>query len=156
MAFEPNLVEARLALRLIGPDEMPALACDVLEAGLDGLAIRRVASLIQPSGWETDQILPKFMAEAGLRSITRREASIRLAGHLARRILANGLDPVQHTRDFELLWIEADYPVEIQEAGCLDDERYLAETGGQSVAEFREYARGVLEALASADNSDHR
>jgi hypothetical protein len=77
--FDPKLVEARLALKRIGPDEMPALAWDALEAGLDGPCIRKLAALTNPSGWETDQILPSFMAEAGLKPITRREASVRLA-----------------------------------------------------------------------------
>jgi len=44
---------------------MPALTWDALEAGLDGPSIRRLAALINPSGWETDQIVPSFMAEAG-------------------------------------------------------------------------------------------
>jgi hypothetical protein len=106
--------------------------------------------VVEPSGWEVNQVLPKFMAEAGLKSITRRDASIRLARYFAQRILDEGLDPVAHTRDFEMLRIEADYPSELQDAGCLDDERYLAESGFQTEAEFREYARGVLLALANA------
>jgi hypothetical protein len=120
-----------------------------LEAGLDGPAIRRMAALVEPSGWETDPILPTFMAEAGLNSITIREASIRLARHLARRILTGGLDPVEHTGEFEYLWMEADRAAEIAKAGMLDDEKYLAESGFQSEEEFREYAHGVLLALAN-------
>lgn len=151
MSFDPQLTEANLALARIGPEEMPGVAWDALEDGLDGPAIRRLASLVHPSGWETDQMLPAFMAEAGLKIITRQDASIRLARHLARRILTDGLDPIVYTRDVELLWIEADYPAEIAAAGCLDDQRYLAESGHQSESEFREYARGVLVALAQTD-----
>lgn len=114
--FDPKLVEAKLALKRVGPDEMPALAWDALEAGLDGPSIRRLAALTNPSGWETDQVVPSFMVEAGLKAITRREASVRLARQIARRILSEGLDPLAHTRDFELLWMEADYASEIQDA----------------------------------------
>ena len=85
-----------------------------------------------------------------LKPVTRREASIRLARRLAHRILSEELDPVGHTRDFELLWIEADYPSEIQDAGSLDDEKYVAEHVGQTEAQFREYARGVLIELVNA------
>lgn len=149
MPFQPSLVEAKLALKRIGPDEMPALAWDALESGLDGPSIRRLAALNNPSGWEADQILPPFMVEAGLKLITRREAAIRLVRHMARRILAEELDPVCHTRDFELLWIEADYPAELQDAGSLDDEKYVAEYVGETEQQFREYARSVLVALVN-------
>ena len=124
---------------------MPSLACDALEAGLDGPSIRRLAALINPSGWETDQILPKFMAEAGLQNVSPSEACVRLARHLAVRILSEGLDPLNFTCDFESLWSNADYPRELEEAGCLQDQ---ADYGGQTESEFREYARSVLSALA--------
>ena len=141
MLFDLQLVEAKLALTRVGPDEMPTLAWDALEAGLDGPSIRRLAALTNPSGWETDQILPSFMAEAGLKHITRQEASLRLAKHLARRILSEGFDPLDHTQDFELLWIDADYAAEIQEVGLLEDEKYVSEYVGNTEAQFREYAR---------------
>jgi hypothetical protein len=102
VTFDPKLVEAKLALKRVGPDEMPGLAWDALEAGLDGPSICRLAALTAPSGWETDQIVPS-MAEAGLKPITTREASIRFARQLAHRILSEELDSLNHTRDFELL-----------------------------------------------------
>jgi hypothetical protein len=152
--FNPKLVEAKLALKRIGPSEMPALAWDVLEAGLDGPSIRRVAALTNPYGWETDQILPTFMAEAGLKTITPREALIRPARQLAHQILSEGLDPLEHTRDFELLWIEADYAAEIQAAGTLDDEWYVAQYGGETEEQLREYARSVFLALVNTEMPD--
>jgi hypothetical protein len=151
MAFDQQLVEAQLALNLIGPDEMPSLAWDALEAGFDGPSIRRLGALVMPSGWETDQILPAFMAEAGLKNISREEASIRVARHLARRILDKGLDPLAYSRDFEALWIRADYPRAIQKVGSLDDQKAVAEYIGQSEAEVREYARSILLALLATE-----
>ena len=49
MPFSPRIVEARLALKLVRPEEFPALAIDSLEAGLDGPVICRLAGLIQPT-----------------------------------------------------------------------------------------------------------
>jgi hypothetical protein len=144
MAFDRQLVEAKLALDMIGPEQMPALAWDVLEAGPDGPSIRRLAALVNPSGWETDRIESAFMAEAGMARISTGEASIRIARQLATRILSEGLDPVAYTRDFELLWIRADYAAEIQEAGCLDDEK-----AWMTEAQVREHAREVLTALVA-------
>jgi hypothetical protein len=147
--FDLKFVEAKLALRMIGPDEMPALAWDALEAGLDGPSIRRLGALINPSGWETDQVLPTFMAEAGIKGITTEEAAICVAQHLAHRILSEELDPLAYSRDFEALWIRADYPIAIQEVGSLDDQKAVAEYIGQSEGELREYARSVLLALVA-------
>ena len=135
---------------MVGPEEMPALAWDALEAGFDGSAIRRLAALIKPSGWETDCILPAFMTEAGLEIISRQEASVRIARQLAGRILREGLDPFDYSRDFELLWIRADHPEAITDAGMLDDQKAVAEYIGQSEDELRDYARSVLLALVAA------
>jgi hypothetical protein len=150
--FEPHTIEAKLALSKIGPNEMPTLAWEALEAGLDGPRIRRMAALTDPSGWEVDQILPAFMAEAGLSVIPLQEAAVRIARQIARQILSEKLDPLEHTKDFESLWIQAGYPKEIGEAGMLDDQKYVAECMGQTEAEFREYAKNVLLALAKAPN----
>jgi len=59
--------------------------------------------------------MPAFMAEAGLKTISRQEAAVRLARQVARRILSEGLDPAVHTRDFELLYIESGYADSLQE-----------------------------------------
>ncbi len=133
---------------MIGPEEMPSLAWEALEAGLDGPFIRRLAALVDPSGWETDQIESAFMAEAGLKPISIREASIRIARELAIRILSEGLDPLAHTKDFELLWIRAEYPAEIQDVGCLDDAK-----AWMTDADLRKEARDVLIALAAGGKS---
>lgn len=150
MAFDPKLVEAKLALQRVGPEELPNLACDALEAGLDGPWIRRLASLINPSGWETDQILPKFMAETGLCQLTRAEASLRVARDLATRILSQDLDPLSFAGDFLRLWIDADYMDVLQKAGCLDDRIAIADALGQTEDELRDYARNVLTELTSS------
>lgn len=146
MTFDPQSIEARITLGTIRPEEMPALAWDALEAGFDGPCIRRVAALISPSGWEIDQQMPGFMAEAGLKNILLEEASIRLARQLASRILSEGLDPLEYSKDFELLWIKSDYAKAIQDVGSLDDQKAIAL---QTEAKLREYARSLLLELVS-------
>jgi len=140
--FDSQLVEAKLALKMIGPEEMPSLAWDALEAGLDGPFIRRLAALVNPSGWETAQIESAFMAEACMERISEVAASLRIARRLADRILSEGLDPLAYTRDFYLLWYRAGYPAEMQEVGSLDDAgAWMMQT------DLRKEARDVLIAL---------
>jgi hypothetical protein len=148
--FDIQLIEAQLALGMIDPSKMPALAWDALEAGVDGKSIRRLAALNNPSGWEADQVLPRFMVEAGMKSISLEEASTRVARQLAGRILAEGLDPLAYSRDFELLWIGSDYSTDIQEVGWLDDQKAI----GEPEADLRQDARNLLTALIATGPSN--
>lgn len=45
MAFDSKIAEAKITLHLISVLDMPKLAWDALESGLDGPAIRRLAAL---------------------------------------------------------------------------------------------------------------
>lgn len=67
-----------------------------------------------------------------------------MARQLAIRILNEGLDPLAYARDFELLWIRAEHPVEIQEVGCLEDAK-----AWMTDAELRMQARELLLALVA-------
>jgi len=49
MAFDREIIEATIALDLIPSEGMPAIAQDALEAGLDGRALVRLATLENPT-----------------------------------------------------------------------------------------------------------
>ena len=125
MPFRPRIVEARLALKLIRPEEFPPLSMDALEAGLDGPVIRRLAGLIQPTGYEVDMYVERFMAEAALAHIPTDTAASRLAHEIARETLRNNSDPLRATRELARLWIATDYAHSISQLGTLDDDVYL-------------------------------
>ena len=126
MQFDREIIEAQLALDQIASSEMPKIAWDALEAGLDGHAIRRLAALDSPTYFEVRDVLPRAMQEMGLNNLTREEAALRLAKNRARKILESGDDPMKHTRDFERLWIDAGYPRALASVGDLYDEVYIA------------------------------
>jgi hypothetical protein len=73
MAFESRVVEARLALNLISSTEMPRLAWEALEAGLDGPVIRRLAAFEFPTFFQVQEALPQAMEEMRWRSWTNRK-----------------------------------------------------------------------------------
>jgi hypothetical protein len=66
MAFDRELIEAKLALDLIASADMPSVAVEGLEAGLDGPAIRRLAVLERPTYFEVREVLPCAMAVLGI------------------------------------------------------------------------------------------
>ena len=129
MPFDRSIIEAQMTLGLIFSSDMPSIACDALEAGLDGPAIRRLAALESPTFFEVREILPRAMLEMGLVQVSSGVAAIRLAKKRANEILERGEDPLKQTQEFERLWIDAGYPFEMRSLETLDDEVYLARAG---------------------------
>jgi hypothetical protein len=150
MAFEPRVAEARLALNLISTTEMPKLAWEALEAGLDGPAIRRLAAFEFPTFFQVQEVLPQAMKEMRLARLDKTAAALLLAKLRAQEILARNLDPFKHLRDFEQVWIESDYCRELQDFGNLDDEVHVARSMGQPEHEIRTWLLGRLEKLTDA------
>ena len=148
MAFGPRVIEAHLALNLIGATEMPKLAWDALEAGLDGPAIRRLAALEFPTVFQIREVLPNAMEEMRLAKIPVGEAAIRLAKIRAQEILSSNSDPFKHLRDFEHLLIQTDYCRELRDYGNLDDEVHVARCMGRPESEIRGWLLARLEKLA--------
>lgn len=150
MPFDQNAVEARLALNLISSTDMPRLAWDALGAGFDGPALRRMAAFELPTFFQIHEVLPRAMEEMHIGKLGKTEAALRLARMRAGEILAANSDPFKHLRDFEHLWIEADYCHELAEYGNLDDEVYVARQMGQPEQEIRAWLMERLNRLAGA------
>jgi hypothetical protein len=139
MSFDPRQVEARLSLGIVLPEEMPPIAWDALEAGYDGLAIRRMAAFDNPTGFETDLVLPKFMEEIGLKRISKAEAARALVYAKAREILDTRQNPLHFCSAYYRLWISSEYSAELCELGNLDDAAAWLDS-----AEHEAYARDCL------------
>lgn len=153
MIFDPRLVEAKIALQQIGFQEFPALAGDALEAGFDGPAIRRMAALVQPTGFETDELLHRFMLEAELAAISPFAACVRLAIQLATEILDRNLDALPYLGKFERWFMLADYPAEFQELGLLEEDAYVMKYSGSSEDEIRAWVLERLQAFLRANEA---
>jgi hypothetical protein len=142
--FDPRIVEANLALKRIGSNEMPALAWDALEAGLDGTAIRRLASLQSPSFFELQPVLRRAMKELGLVELSPNEAGLRLAKARIKQILDTNADPLPELRYFYDLFRQADFCHELAGLAYLDDDVYLAKIAGDPEPEIRAWVLRFL------------
>ena len=147
MPFDREIVEARLALKLIDSGQMPTLAVDALEAGLDGPAIRRLAALVQPTWFEVNEVLENAAREMKLEHVAISEAARRLMLQRAQEILHGVSDPLRSTRLFEQLWIRAGYPADLSKFGTLDDEVHVAKSMGRSEQEIHEWLTQRLKEL---------
>ncbi len=114
MPFDREIVEARLALKLIDSEQMPTLAVDALEAGLDGPAIRRLAALVQPTWFEVNEALENAAREMQLEHIAISEA--------ARCLMLQRAQEILHGK-----------------FGTLDDEVHVAKSMGRSEQEIHEW-----------------
>jgi hypothetical protein len=144
MSFDRQVIEAKLALELIASADMPSIAWDALEEGLDGTATRRLAALDHPTYFEVAEVLPRAMQELGLSKIPAGEAASRMAKQIAQKILLSGENPLKHVRDFESIWIRANYALEISHLGTLYDDVYIAQMMGRSDAEIQEWVTSIL------------
>jgi hypothetical protein len=124
MGFDPKVAEARLALNLIETTEMPKLAWDALEAGLDGPAIRRLAALEFPTFFQIRDSLPRVMEEMHLMKLGGGEAALHLAKMRAQEVLRSNAHVLRHVGDFHYFWVQADYCDELREYGILGEEAY--------------------------------
>ena len=149
MPFDREIIEARLALDLISPDEMPKVAWDALEEGLDGSAIRRLAALENPTWFQVQEVLPRAKQEMQLATVTVGEGAYRMARRRAQQILETGVDPARYTREFEHLCIRADWPEELREYGNVDDEVYIAREMVRPETEIRNWLIQRLKELVS-------
>jgi hypothetical protein len=93
--------------------------------------VLRWAVLEHLTDFEVVEVLPRAMEEMGLAQIPLAEAATRMAKQITQEIL-NGDDPLKHTRDFESLWVRADYTGAVQALGTLDDDVWIAQSTGQS------------------------
>jgi hypothetical protein len=149
MTFDRELIEAKLALEMIPSEDMPAVAWDALEAGLDGPGIARLAALEHPTFFEVAEVLAKAKAEMALVDLSVCEAALRIARRWAAEILERGEDPLRHTKEFWSLWIKAGYAQELQSVGNLDDEVWIAESMGQTRSEIRKWVLDRLRAFSA-------
>lgn len=147
--FDRELIEAKLALSLIASADMPSIAWDAWEAGVEGgPATKRLGALERPTYFEVSDLVPRVMQELGLAQISHDEAALRMARRIAKDILESSDDPIQHLRDFKSLWIRAGYPHEISGLGTLCDDVWVARSTGQSEAEIRESVISILRSFA--------
>lgn len=149
MPFDHDLVEAQLALHHIGTTDMPKLAWDALEGGLDGPATRRLAALHFQTFFQIREILPNVMQEWRMTPLSLEDTTLRLAKLRARQILQSNEDPLKHSNDFWNLWMEADYCPALHEYGPLADDVNVARHGGQSDDEIRAWLLEKLKTLAA-------
>jgi hypothetical protein len=144
MPFDAKMIEARLSLNLITPREMPKIAWDALEAGLDGPAIRRLAALEMPTWFEVNEVMPAAMLEMGVARISAGEGAAYIAYRRARGILDSSADPLKHTSEFERLWIASGYSSEIRELGTLDDDVHVSRLMKRNEQTIRENVTQTL------------
>ena len=144
MPFDRELVEAKIVLNLIASADMPKMAWDALESGLDGPGIRRLAALVQPTYFEVAEVLPRAKSELGLKEISTGEAAVRLAKQIAKEVLESSEDPLQHLETFRWLWFRSNYAHEIASLGSLSDDVWVAQSAGHSDEEVRQEVVSIL------------
>jgi hypothetical protein len=121
MAFDPEKFAAQAALGFIPTEELPTAAQDALESGFNGPQTVRTAILDPNSPWEIEQALPLMLKELCGRSVSSKDAALRLARERAQEILRNAEVPLPSLPYFHQLMLAADGPPELLELGRLEE-----------------------------------
>jgi hypothetical protein len=102
--------------------DLPDVARDALELGIDGPAIRRLASLHKPSYFGVGDLFDRALREMGIEQWSKRDAAVFLAREIGRDILAGKKEPLGGAEEIWELCVAADYPKELTIFGELDQE----------------------------------
>ena len=96
-------VEARYYLGDLPPEEMPGVALRALAAGHDGPALLEIARLDSPTMRDADDLFERALGEMGLSPLPGEEAGLRVARHIARKIVAGEMQPYEGAY---LIWMK--------------------------------------------------
>jgi hypothetical protein len=106
-AMEPEELIARWVLEDLGPEEVPGLAVDALEAGCGASSVAVLAGLDHPTRREVEAELPELLRHLGLIRPDRREA-LRIAGNACAHHMVDGsIAPLAGAR--RLSWIANEF-----------------------------------------------
>lgn len=150
MPFDRELIEARLAIDDIPPEEMSRIAWDALEAGLDGPAIRRLAAFEQPTHFEVRDVLPRAMEEMCCARLSVAEGALRLAKRRAGEIVSGREDTRSGVERLAMLWWRTGYLKELAGVGTLDEDAWVMHHRGASDEEIREWLITELKEFISS------
>src|SRR5579885_468900 len=107
--------QVAVAKYLIGDfpiEQLPGLACDALEDGIEGSATAQIAGLKNPGYFDVQGLLPNFFNELGVSALTKQEAGWFLAKNIAGKIVSGGIDPEMGAKELERIWIKLEYSLE--------------------------------------------
>ena len=101
-----RLIAARWTCDLLHAEDIPIVAADLLEAGIDSPMVRRLAAETKPScRSDIEDLMVRFFQEFDLIDLREiRAAKLYLSRHIAREIISGKRDLWGGSWDFECLW----------------------------------------------------
>src|SRR5690242_860892 len=90
-----SILQAKWQLNLLRSDDIPELATQILETGLESPALIELAGLISPDRWEVTPLIEEAFSQESLRPISNEAAQWRLAYETAREIVDGRVTPLE-------------------------------------------------------------
>ncbi|QIN80497.1 hypothetical protein GBA65_20470 [Rubrobacter marinus] len=107
-------IEARYYLGNLPPDEMPGIALRALEAGYDGPALLGLARMSEPTMQDAGPLFERALGEVGLSPLPAKEAGLRVAGNVARKMVSGEVRPYEGAYlIWTKLWMGCGRPAEL-------------------------------------------
>jgi hypothetical protein len=120
--FNPDLFVAKWYCSKVLPEDMPQFAADALEAGYDGLALRRLAGLMRPTSRDVGDLFERVLREIGtVRVQSKEQALIFLSRLTAMDIVERRIEPLRGAEILANYAMALEYPYFIAEFVQLAD-----------------------------------
>jgi len=148
MAFDIKLVQAKYIQNVLHPEDMPSIATDALEAGIDTPSLRRLAGLVNPTAWEAEPLWKSTLSELKVADQSKHEAMLLIADSIAKQVISGECDVLKGLTSLEQLCSVNRYPEElvgfyqIADAACWGEYAMSVE---ERIKATRDEARNYLE-----------
>lgn len=113
--------EALFRVRQLPGEQLPDIACAMLEAGFDSQQIRELAALSAPTVRDAGELFEAALATLGRPALNEEQIRTALRNRLVRRIAIGAVPPAIGTREITLKWQDLGSPPELSVFIHLDD-----------------------------------
>lgn len=120
--FNPDLFVAKWYCSKVLPEDMPQFAADALEAGYDGLALRRLAGLTRPTSRDVGDLFERVLREIGTVKVQSKEQALIFLSRLTAMDIVEGrIEPLRGAEILANYAMALEYPYFIAEFVQLAD-----------------------------------
>lgn len=96
-----DVLEAGWCLGLIGPEQLPDVAIDLLQAGVENNDVLILSALAPEDSVLAVSLFDKILRELGRGNLPKVEAALVYAKYISRRILSNEIDAIDGAK---MIW----------------------------------------------------
>ena len=113
--------EALFRLGLMRGEQLPDIACAMLDAGFDAQPIRELAGMTKPTLRDAGALFEAALVTLGRQRLSREQMLSALRNHVLRRTASGVVSPIAGAREIAAAWYPLGHPKDLSVFVYLDD-----------------------------------